>query len=71
MMKRIVDWALVKVVKDEDGKVEQTLLEHARELLAGGIVAVDKDVRFRKHEVIAEAGGPNCVEVQIAFPFGE
>lgn len=68
--KTVVQIVLVKRETDNDGKVTRTFLKDGDGLFTDADdAAVEKTVRFKEHDAIVEAGGPEKVEVLISRPF--
>ena len=68
--KTVVKTVLVSRITDGDGKVTRGFLKDGPGLFTDQEdAAVEKEVRFTEHESIANAGGPEKVEVLISRPF--
>ena len=72
--KRVVDVAFVKVTKHAEAETERTLIptappEHVRYFTDKDDAALEKEVRFGHHEMIAANGGADGVEVLFSRPF--
>ena len=70
-MKQLVDVLLVKVETDDEGKVTRSVLKRIPDFAFTDLtgIALEKKVLFAEHDAVADAGGPEKVEVLTSRPF--
>ena len=69
--KAVVDVLLVKVTEMEDGEDERAVIKRIPDFAFTDLsnAKIREKVLFEKHDLVADAGGPEAVEVLISRPF--